>query len=161
MNLAPTEQTCGADASPGGSPHATPASDPWPFNEWGSSPALAPYPRDKFALYSKGGMAYGFRTENAYIEGLPAPGGPSGAFFLAAAMFADTEGTVNDDAYDYAAVADPLLADVAETLARAVLKGPPPTRGRWPPRPAWDADSSVTRASAPTTCSSPSDGWDP
>ncbi len=79
--------------------------------------------RDKFALYSKGGMAYGFRTENAYIEGLPANGGPRGAFYLAVAMFADADGTVNDDAYDYAAVADPFLAEVAETLAKAVFGG--------------------------------------
>ncbi len=80
-------------------------------------------PRDKFALYSKGGMAYGFRVENAYIEGLPSAGGPSGAFYLGVAMFADADGTVNDDAYDYAAVADPFLADVAEMLARGIWKG--------------------------------------
>jgi hypothetical protein len=81
--------------------------------------------REKFALYSKGGMAYGFRVENAYIEGIPRAGGLPSAFFLAVAMFADADGTVNDDTYDYAAVADPFLADIAELVARQVWSRQP------------------------------------
>jgi beta-lactamase family protein len=67
-----------------------------------------------FTLYDKSGQAYGFTTENAYV--VDDAGGK--AFFLAATIYTNSDGVLNDDAYDYAGLALPFLADLAEAAVR-------------------------------------------
>jgi hypothetical protein len=65
-------------------------------------------------LYNKVGLAYGFALDNAYVvdkaRGLQ--------FFLTAVVYADADGVVNDNQYEYETAALPWLADVAEIVAR-------------------------------------------
>ena len=71
-----------------------------------------------FTIFDKSGQAYGFTTENAYVvEGTS--GEEAGrAFFLAATIYTNADGVLNDDAYDYDAVALPFFADLAEATVR-------------------------------------------
>jgi hypothetical protein len=64
--------------------------------------------------YSKIGQAYGFTTENAWIV----DEATGRAFFLAATLYTNEDGVLNDDHYDYEAVALPFLADLGEVIAR-------------------------------------------
>lgn len=77
-------------------------------------------PRSSLTYASKSGRAYGFLVENAYV--LDARTGRS--FFIAAAVYANANGRLNDDLYEYGEVAFPLFADLAETVARTVLDPP-------------------------------------
>jgi hypothetical protein len=65
---------------------------------------------------NKIGQAYGFTTENAWIVDEDS----GRAFFLAATLYTNEDGVLNDDQYDYETVALPLLADLAEVIARRV-----------------------------------------
>ena len=74
-----------------------------------------------FRIYDKSGQAYGFTTENAYIVEMV--GGEDDrlhgrAFFLAATLYTNSDGVLNDDAYDYDTVALPFFADLAEATVR-------------------------------------------
>lgn len=71
-------------------------------------------PRDKLEIYTKVGQAYGFLTANAYIVDKDTGRG----FFLLATVYANPDEVLNDDLYAYDAVAFPVLADVAEVIAR-------------------------------------------
>lgn len=71
-------------------------------------------PDDGVVVYDKSGQAYGFTTENAWIVNRRTGQG----FFLAATLYTNANATVNDDEYEYAEVAEPFLADLAEALAR-------------------------------------------
>lgn len=70
-------------------------------------------------VYDKTGLAYGFATENAWI--VDEASGRS--FFLAATLYTNPNGVLNDDDYAYDTVAFPFLADLGEAAARAVLGG--------------------------------------
>lgn len=74
-------------------------------------------PRAQIRYVNKAGKAYGFHVENAYIEDLS--GGR--AFFVSAAIYADQDGTVGDDRYDYAEITAPFFTALGELLARALL----------------------------------------
>lgn len=76
-------------------------------------------PRERLVLYNKVGLAYGFTTDNAYIGDRASGKG----FFLAATLYADSDGTVDDGKYDYETLAIPFLNDLAEICAREVLGG--------------------------------------
>jgi hypothetical protein len=71
-------------------------------------------PRQDLEIYNKVGWAYGFSTDNAWI--VDRRGGRS--FFLAATLYANADGILNDDVYEYRTVAWPFLADLAEAAAR-------------------------------------------
>jgi hypothetical protein len=72
---------------------------------------------DDLVAYGKAGRAYGFMVDNAYF--LDKQTGKS--IFVAATVYANANGRVDDDVYDYASVAIPLLADIGERLARERL----------------------------------------
>ncbi len=74
-------------------------------------------PRGSLTLASKSGRAYGFLVENAYV--LDARTGRS--FFLTAAMYANANGRLNDDLYQYSELAFPVFAELGEIVARTVL----------------------------------------
>jgi hypothetical protein len=72
------------------------------------------YPAERLRVYGKSGQAYGFTLDNAWVES----GAAGERFFLAAALYANADGVLNDDVYEYETVALPFLADLAETVAR-------------------------------------------
>lgn len=80
----------------------------------GLTPVIA---KGELSLHSKSGLAYGFATDNAYI--VDARTGR--VFFLAATIYADSDGTINDNQYEYDSIGLPWLADVAEAVARGLL----------------------------------------
>lgn len=71
---------------------------------------------ERLRVYDKSGQAYGFTLDNAWVESGYGP-----TFFLAAALYTNEDGVLNDDAYDYETVALPVLADVAEAVARGFV----------------------------------------
>ncbi|MFK7738773.1 MAG: serine hydrolase [Planctomycetota bacterium] len=74
-------------------------------------------PAEHLRVYDKIGRAYGFSTENAYIEDERTGRG----FFLAIVLYTNPNGVLNDDRYAYEELADPFLAAVGELVARAVF----------------------------------------
>jgi hypothetical protein len=71
---------------------------------------------DRIAEYNKIGQAYGFTTDNAWIVDTAT----RRSFFLAATLYTNEDGVLNDDQYEYETVALPFLADLAEVVARRV-----------------------------------------
>ncbi len=71
-------------------------------------------PRSQLQIFSKVGQAFGFLIENAYVVDKTT----GRSFFLAAAVYANPDETMNDDSYGYDATSFPALADVAEAVAR-------------------------------------------
>jgi hypothetical protein len=71
---------------------------------------------ERIASYDKIGQAYGFTTDNAWIV----DEATGRSFFLAATLYTNADGVLNDDRYDYDSVALPFLADLAEVIARRV-----------------------------------------
>ena len=65
---------------------------------------------------SQVGRGFGFTTEAAVVqlEGV-------GRFAVAATLYTNEDGIVNDDRYEYGTIADPFLADLGEVLARRFL----------------------------------------
>lgn len=80
-------------------------------------------PAERLAVYDKTGQAYGFTTENAYVVDLAT----GRSFFLAATLYTNADGVLNDDHYEYSEVALPFLADLGEAVARR-LWGEPSAR---------------------------------
>jgi hypothetical protein len=77
-------------------------------------------PPSALRIYDKSGQAYGFTLENAWV--VDQSSGRS--LFLAAAVYTNADGVLNDDAYDYEGVALPFLRDLGEAVARRSLAGP-------------------------------------
>lgn len=75
-------------------------------------------PRGQFQIFQKVGQAYGFLIHNAYI--VDKASGKS--FFLIAAIYANADGVLNDDLYNYDTVSFPALADVGEAFTRDALE---------------------------------------
>jgi hypothetical protein len=71
-------------------------------------------PAARWAVWSKAGTAYGFRIENAYVVDQRR----KRAMFFTVAIYANADGTLNDDQYDYDTVANPLIHDLAEAVVR-------------------------------------------
>jgi len=70
-------------------------------------------------IYNKLGQAYGFTIENAYIV----TGRPEiEPFFLTAVIYTNEDGILNDNIYEYAAVAEPFMEHLAEVVARSLWK---------------------------------------
>lgn len=74
-------------------------------------------PRARVRYVNKAGKAYGFHVENAYVEDTQT----GRAFFVAATIYADADGVIDDDRYGYAEVTAPFYAALGELLARALL----------------------------------------
>jgi hypothetical protein len=72
-------------------------------------------PKARQRIYNKVGQAYGFTTENAWVIDEVTGRG----FFLAATLYTNANGILNDDQYEYEEVALPFLADLGEAAARA------------------------------------------
>lgn len=70
-------------------------------------------PAERLRVFNKIGQAYGFMTENAQVVDT----GTGRSFFLAATLYTNEDGVLNDDKYDYETVALPFLADLAEAAA--------------------------------------------
>ena len=77
---------------------------------------------ERIVSHDKIGQAYGFTTDNAWI--VDELTGRS--FFLAATLYTNEDGVLNDDRYEYDTVALPFLADLAEVVARRVWDVPAP-----------------------------------
>lgn len=71
-------------------------------------------PAERLRIYNKIGQAYGFTTENSWIV----DEGTGRSFFLAATLYTNADGVLNDDVYEYADQAAPFLADLGEAVAR-------------------------------------------
>lgn len=71
-------------------------------------------PQERVRVFNKSGQAYGFTTENAWV--VDQESGRS--FFLAATLYTNEDGILNDDRYEYETVAEPFLADLGEAVAR-------------------------------------------
>lgn len=82
----------------------------------------AAFPEEKVRVYGKGGRAYGFTVENAYIVSERTGRG----FFLTATLYANDNDTLNDDGYEYLSVGTPFLARLGVILARKVFRDPEP-----------------------------------
>lgn len=76
-------------------------------------------PLEHVRIYSKIGCAYGCTIENSWIEDVRTGRG----FALAAVIYTNPDGVMNDDAYGYEQIAYPFLADLGEAIARAVFAG--------------------------------------
>jgi hypothetical protein len=77
-------------------------------------------PGERVEITGKIGRAYGFSIENAYVLN-PRTGR---AVFVAAVLYTNADGVLNDDKYEYDTVADPFFADLGELIARAWLGAP-------------------------------------
>lgn len=84
----------------------------------------AAFPEEKVKVYGKSGRAYGFSVENVYIKSQRTGRG----FFLACALYANDNDTLNDDGYEYISVGTPFLARMGVILARKVFREPEPTQ---------------------------------
>ena len=91
-------------------------------------------PADRVRVMGKGGRAFGFAVENVYAVDETT----GRAFFATVTLYANENDTLNDDRYEYEAVAEPFMTRLGQVLARAFLAGPrlddgagpPPRRGR-------------------------------
>jgi hypothetical protein len=73
---------------------------------------------ERIEITGKIGRAYGFSVENAYVR----HPGTGRAVFVTAAIYTNADGVLNDDLYEYGAVADPFFADLGELVARRWLQ---------------------------------------
>ena len=94
-------------------------------------------PAERLRVHGKSGQAYGFTLDNAWVVDTAG----SRSFFVAAALYTNSDGVLNDDLYDYDTVALPFLADLGEAVARALWGAEP--------GPAGVAEAAVPRALAP------------
>ena len=76
-------------------------------------------PKEHVRIYNKVGLAYGFVTDTAYIVDARTQRG----FFLAATIYTNSDGVLDDNKYDYDTLAFPWMADLGELFAREFLAG--------------------------------------
>ncbi len=76
----------------------------------------AALPNDRIVSYGKGGRAYGFTVENAYVRSETT----GRSAFVTLAIYANDDAVVNNDRYEYATVAEPFVTRVAQLVAREV-----------------------------------------
>jgi len=81
-------------------------------------------PPERLRIANKIGQAYGFTTENAWVV----DAGTGRGFFLAATLYTNEDGVLNDDAYEYESVAVPFFTALGEVAARRLLAGEPESR---------------------------------
>lgn len=83
-------------------------------------PGLEKIARGRFRIYNKIGQAYGFTTENAWVEDTRTGRG----FFLTATIYTNADGILNDDQYEYQTVALPFYGALGEALGQWFLARP-------------------------------------
>lgn len=76
-------------------------------------------PKEHVRIYNKVGLAYGFVIDTSYIVDTRTQRG----FFLAATIYANSDGVLDDNKYDYDTLAFPWMADLGELFAREFLAG--------------------------------------
>lgn len=76
-------------------------------------------PLERIRYVGKAGKAYGFHLDNAYVEDVKS----GRAMAVTVVGYANANGVLNDDAYEYDTVTRPLLLGLGELLGRAVLLG--------------------------------------
>lgn len=74
-------------------------------------------PAKELRYVAKSGRAYGFHLDNAYVEHVPS----GRAFFVTAVVYANSDGVLNDDDYDYDELSKPLLGALGAALAKSLL----------------------------------------
>jgi hypothetical protein len=74
----------------------------------------------KVRYVSKAGRAFGFHLDNAYIEDRES----GRAMAVTAVLYANADGVLDDDRYEYDTVTRPFFDHLGETLAKAVLADP-------------------------------------
>ncbi len=77
-------------------------------------------PKKQITIFNKTGQAYGFSTENAWVVNNKTGDG----FFLAATIYTNADGVLNDDEYEYEEIARPFMADLGEAVARMLWVAP-------------------------------------
>jgi hypothetical protein len=77
-------------------------------------------PGARLRYLGKAGRAYGFHIANEYIEDVAS----RRAVLVTAAIYANPDGVMNDDLYDYDGSTQPFMRALGELLARAVLVRP-------------------------------------
>lgn len=73
-------------------------------------------PAENLRITNKVGLAYGFTIENAHVVDLAS----GREFFLAAVLYTNPDGVVNDGVYAYDEVAFPFWANLGEVVARTL-----------------------------------------
>jgi hypothetical protein len=76
--------------------------------------------KERLQISNKIGQAYGFTTENAWVVDRAT----GRSFFLAATLYTNRDGVLNDDRYEYQEIALPFLADLGEAVARRLWDEP-------------------------------------
>jgi len=74
-------------------------------------------PRERLEVLSKGGRAYGFTVDSAYVKDKTT----GRSFFLAVSIYTNSSEILNDDLYEYG-TATGFLTSLAEALARHVFE---------------------------------------
>ena len=75
-------------------------------------------PGERIDVTDKIGQAYGFTVENAYVRN-PANGR---AVFVAAVIYTNSDGVLNDDQYQYDAIGRPFMAELGRLVANEWLR---------------------------------------
>jgi hypothetical protein len=76
-------------------------------------------PEERVRYVGKSGRAYGFHLENAYIEDSQSKRG----MLVTVSVYANPNGVLNDDNYDYDDTTKPLLSALGKALAKSVFGG--------------------------------------
>jgi len=97
---------------------ADPRFDPAEYaDDWGKRllPGLLRVgPQERWRIVNKTGEAYGFSIENAWIEDRVTGRG----MFVAATIYTNADGVLNDDRYEYDEVARPFFLELGEAVGR-------------------------------------------
>lgn len=75
---------------------------------------------DYMHIYSKAGWSYGFLTDNAYIVDLRS----NTEFMVAATIYVNSDGVLNDDKYDYDTIGYPFFKEIGEIIYKSELNRP-------------------------------------
>lgn len=75
-------------------------------------------PKSAWRVANKIGRAYGFSVENAWVLHLPSGRG----MFVAATIYTNADGVLNDGKYEYDEVADPFLTALGEVVGRELAR---------------------------------------
>jgi hypothetical protein len=76
-------------------------------------------PEQRVRYVGKSGRAYGFHLENAYVQDLESKRG----MLVTVSVYANPNGVLNDDNYDYDDTTKPLLSALGKALATGVFGG--------------------------------------
>jgi len=109
-----------AETCPGSPPLPEAEGRPKNYNKFflrGLHAALGP----NITVRNKLGQAYGFSLDNAHVVWEDGPRGPV-EFFLAASVYTNGNETLNDDAYEYEDLGEPLLEDIAQAAGEVVRR---------------------------------------